>query len=288
MKSKNKNTIAEHDLSPLAKAGIFVSRFENRDIKDDHVLHIPHRDTHYLLILAETGSFQFHLDFQELNMEDPTMVIIFPGQVHHISSVENGRGWSIGFDPTLVPASLQLCLEAGLNNPFPLDLSGIFFQQAAGILTIIAQIHQGPVGPLRSQTVRSLLNALLALIAEQLQERRKTLTAAPDRIREIERSFQSLLKKNFVNWKQPSKYAAELAISPAHLNDTVRAITGKSVTAHIQQMNILEAKRLLYRTDLSIKEIGYQLGYEDPVHFGKLFKKLTGTTPLAFRKEIRE
>ena len=77
-------------------------------------------------------------------------------------------------------------------------------------------------------------------------------------------------------------------ISTTHLGDTIKTMTGKSVTAHIQEMSLLEAKRYLYKTDLSIKEISFLVGYEDPVHFGKLFKKLCTVTPLEFRKQIRE
>ncbi|MCZ8216998.1 MAG: helix-turn-helix domain-containing protein, partial [Cyclobacteriaceae bacterium] len=73
-----------------------------------------------------------------------------------------------------------------------------------------------------------------------------------------------------------------------HLNDTVKAFTSNSVSTHIQQISILEAKRQLYFTNKSVKEIAYDLGYDEPVYFGKLFKKITNHTPLAFRQQFRD
>lgn len=50
----------------------------------------------------------------------------------------------------------------------------------------------------------------------------------------------------------------------------------------------MEAKRLLYFTDNTVKEIAYEVGYDEPVYFGKLFKKITKLTPLEFRKKFRD
>ena len=97
-----------------------------------------------------------------------------------------------------------------------------------------------------------------------------------------------LTKEHFKIWKQPAQYAAALSISTAHLNDTVKSLTGSPVSVHIQEASIMEAKRLLYFTANSVKEIAYEVGYEEPVYFGKLFKKVTNLTPLEFRKKFRD
>lgn len=288
MSTKSKNIIPRHELPTSQKAGVFVSNIEQDDLKDNHNTHQPHRDNHYLIIFAEQGSIEFHLDFQTLNINEPTWMIIFPGQVHHITQAINAKGKVIGFDPALIPAALQGTLEIGFSNPVALELRSPFFQKVASIIDIIDQINQGPAGILTSQAIQHLLQALLSLIADQCLVLQKANTNTRDRPHTIERSFQGLLKKKFIQWKQPSKYAAALTLSTAYLNDIVRALTGKSVSTHIQEINILEAKRLLYRSELSIKEIGYQLGYDDPVYFGKLFKKITKTTPASFRKQIRD
>jgi AraC family transcriptional regulator, transcriptional activator of pobA len=83
-------------------------------------------------------------------------------------------------------------------------------------------------------------------------------------------------------------YASALSITVSHLNDTIKELTNFPVSIHIQNASILEAKRLLYFSDNSIKEIGYEIGYDDAVYFGKLFKKITSLTPLQFRQQFRD
>jgi AraC family transcriptional activator of pobA len=78
-----------------------------------------------------------------------------------------------------------------------------------------------------------------------------------------------------------------LHVSPAYLNECVKTTTGHSVSYWIQQQIILEAKRLLGYSDLSIKEIASGLGYDDYAYFTRLFTKAGGCTPARFRKKYR-
>lgn len=80
-----------------------------------------------------------------------------------------------------------------------------------------------------------------------------------------------------------SFYADKLTIHPNHLNAIVKRITGKTAKQIIHDKLLLSAKKLLTQSDLSIKEIAYKLGYEEPTHFGSFFKKHTQLTPNQFR-----
>ena len=102
------------------------------------------------------------------------------------------------------------------------------------------------------------------------------------------RKFRLLIEKNFVEMKSVSGYADLLHISSGHLNDTVNEATGKTASDLIHDRIILEAKRLLYHSEKTVKEIGYALNSDDPSHFAKFFKNHSGSTPEAFRQQIRE
>ena len=101
----------------------------------------------------------------------------------------------------------------------------------------------------------------------------------------ITKEFKLLLERNFILMKRPSNYANALNISTPYLNQCVRNTTGFSVSHHIQQRIILEAKRQLYHSKKSVKEIAFELGYEDYPYFSRLFKKMTGYTALEFRNK---
>lgn len=78
-------------------------------------------------------------------------------------------------------------------------------------------------------------------------------------------------------------YAKQLAIHPNHLNAVAKRITGKTAKQVIQEKVLQAAKSLLLQTDLSIKELAYQLGYNETTHFHNFFKKSTALTPSQFR-----
>lgn len=78
-------------------------------------------------------------------------------------------------------------------------------------------------------------------------------------------------------------FADELNVSPAYLSDMLRTLTGQNTQQHIHHALIEKAKRLLVTTSLSINETAFQLGFEYPQYFSRLFKSKTGQTPAAFR-----
>ncbi|TAE32980.1 MAG: AraC family transcriptional regulator [Cytophagales bacterium] len=82
-------------------------------------------------------------------------------------------------------------------------------------------------------------------------------------------------------------FADELNISPAYLSDMLRSLTGQNTQQHIHHALIERAKRLLLSTPLSINETAYQLGFEYPPYFSRLFKNKTGFTPAEFRLSMQ-
>jgi len=80
-----------------------------------------------------------------------------------------------------------------------------------------------------------------------------------------------------------SYYASELAMHPNHLNALSKRITGKTAKQLIQEKVLQVAKSLLIQTNLSIREIAFQLGYNETAHFHNFFKKSTSLTPNQFR-----
>jgi len=85
--------------------------------------------------------------------------------------------------------------------------------------------------------------------------------------------------------KTPAEYAESLHITPAYLNEVVKDTTGYPVSYWIHNEIVLEAKRMLFYTEQSVKEIAHILGYVDVAYFIRLFKKRTQITPLQFRQK---
>jgi AraC-like DNA-binding protein len=107
---------------------------------------------------------------------------------------------------------------------------------------------------------------------------------------DVIQQFEKLLKDYFsqdtliesglpnVTW-----FASRLNLSPNYLSDLLQKFTGKSTLEHIHLEVIDRARTLLWSTGASISEIAYQLGFEHPSHFTKIFKTKTGKSPSAYR-----
>jgi AraC-like DNA-binding protein len=97
------------------------------------------------------------------------------------------------------------------------------------------------------------------------------------------RKFKRLLEDNFLQVHKVNEYASLLNITEKHLNEICKRFNGKTASAMVFDRLVLEAKRLLQHSDLTIKEISFQLNFNDPSHFSKFFKKHTGVTTKDFR-----
>ena len=268
-----KEGILQFGLPLSAKAGLSVHRMWEGTPDRDHDIYVPHRDTQYLLLLVTGGGFLMGLDFDQVTINGPSVVLICPWQLHHLIQSREPVGLTIDFDGSLVEEGLLSAVSA---HSGVLSLPQPVFEKALSMGTLMLDMSEVSFHASR----RALLHALLSLLAdvgataERLPKSRSSL---------IEQAFRRLLADRYKEWKKPSEYAAALAISVSHLNDSVQSVTGISVSTHIQRHVIGEAQRLLRFSRQSVKEIAYGLGYEHPVYFSRLFKKVTGKTPLEFR-----
>ena len=104
-----------------------------------------------------------------------------------------------------------------------------------------------------------------------------------DRKKQLLSEFRKLVNNGFAELKTPKGFAQMLNISPNYLNAICKEIYNKTVSEIIQERVILEAKRLLAHTGLSVSEISYKLGFEDNSYFGRYFKKAVGMPPEKYR-----
>lgn len=141
---------------------------------------------------------------------------------------------------------------------------------------------------LNNSIILDLANVFIGIFAEQYAEQKERMQQDKTRSALIAYQFKHLLSENFKTTKSPSQYAQLLNYSPSHLNESVKKVTGFSVSYWIHQQIILEAKRLLYYTDMTVKEIAFFLNYEDHTYFSRLFSKIEGLSPGAFRSKFRK
>jgi AraC-like DNA-binding protein len=105
--------------------------------------------------------------------------------------------------------------------------------------------------------------------------------------KELFRSFGRLVEIHYMKKHSVTDYAELLNLSPKTLANKFNKLQLENPNDIIKKRIVLEAKRLLFYTDLHVKEIAYQLGYEDPAYFNRLFTQKAGDSPAGFRKHIK-
>jgi AraC family transcriptional activator of pobA len=129
-----------------------------------------------------------------------------------------------------------------------------------------------------------LCNFLLLQIADILYRNTQNASVCIKRTDEIFRNFKKLLINNYKRHHDILFYANKLNISTTYLSRIVKRTTGRTVRFHVSELLCAEARRLLESTDMGIKEIADNLGFSDQSVFGKFFVKMTGVSPLKYRK----
>jgi AraC-like DNA-binding protein len=101
----------------------------------------------------------------------------------------------------------------------------------------------------------------------------------------LERETASINYINPIRIKTAKEFAADLSLTPNYLNALLKKHTGQNVSTHIRNRLLDESKALLLQTDWTVQDIGYAIGFADQPNFSTFFKKLTGITPIDFRKQ---
>ena len=101
-------------------------------------------------------------------------------------------------------------------------------------------------------------------------------------------SFRRLLDVHFQQHKQVKFYCEALGLSEKRLNQTTSTVLGKTPKQVIDEYTVLEGKRLLAHSHLSVKEVAFKMGFEEPTNFAKHFRKHTGQSPQLFRTRVQQ
>lgn len=247
---------------------------------------VPHRhDAYMLMLVEETKGGENLIDFRRYPLVANRLFMLRPGQAHQREARQE-RGIIVSFSEELLQKTGMSALDAFVifssvyQHPY-LDLSDQLKRRLLQLILMMREELQQPV-PDESILSRFLYILLKYLLRECLFHINK-LTPA----RHSERLYQlsRLIELHYRKHPSISFYADALSITTKHLNSLCRKYLQTSVADMQHERLLVESKRLLYFTSLSVKEIAHTLGFEDDSYFVRFFKRLTGKTPLQLRQE---
>lgn len=134
------------------------------------------------------------------------------------------------------------------------------------------------------EMLQLLLKRFVIMCTRIFKSQEKYTTIADNQI-DLVREYNFLVEENFRTKHTVAQYAAMLNKSPKTLSNLFSKISSKTPLQFIQDRRMLEAKRLLHHTDKSVKEIAYEIGFEDLQTFGRFFKNAEGISPTDFKEK---
>jgi AraC family transcriptional regulator, transcriptional activator of pobA len=243
----------------------------------------------YEMIWVKSGLLLLELNLKSYYLEAGTVCYLAPGQIRRIKTdsdmqmeylrIESNYFYSVCAEVRfpLIPVDshhqsrpMLITIKPGCEQ----ELSEIFIK-----ISDLSDMHEGQV---------ELLNIWLRLFMVYLKRNIEPGNSANLQSRDMELAnrFLALLSQYFTTKKMVADYANELNVTPNYLNQIVKRVSGFSASHHIQQFLILEAKRLARASTRSMKQIAYDLGFDDISHFSKFFKNKSGLNFTTFKKTL--
>jgi AraC family transcriptional activator of pobA len=266
-------------------ADFFVFRFD--ELPKDNALKMPpyQKDFYQVSLIINSGNATADINEQSNNTLENTLYFLSPD--HILSWLRNSQttGFVVYFKKDFVNL-----FSGNFNNEFSFfHLSQQNFlklenAQAIELTSDFEKLYKEYYTPntYRIQILQSFLLSLLFKY-KSLQEVIGRTNKKPLKKQELVFQFQNFVTNCYIKHKQVGEYAKELNVTANTLNQSVKEVLGKTAKELISEKIIQESKkRLKYTTD-DISEIAFSIGFEEPTHFIRFFKKHTSTTPKEYR-----
>ncbi|SHG15776.1 helix-turn-helix domain-containing protein [Dysgonomonas macrotermitis] len=257
----------------------FIEIFKLEDLENSIFGHYQRYDFFQLIWFTKVeGGPTYFLDFNEYTLSDQQVLLVFPGQIDkmepkgkqgYLFAIQN----DVFFDVNRRIGSDYL--NGYLSNVFiPVD------EKTKAILErimdlILLEYNSEKRLMLMTNYLESFLFHVLTLFEDTDVFKNKCDLLVARLMRSID--------ENFIEHRDTDFYAGKFGMSNRSINDASRKGTGKTVKQHLQERLILEIKKEIRLNEKSLKEIAFDLGFNEPAYFTRFFKQQTTITPTEFR-----
>lgn len=239
------------------------------------------------LVLCRRGRADIRIEFRQWNLSPSKAFILFPGDVIIIeNATEDFEVEMLRYDRAMLREA-SLHLEQSVYH----DLKR---GRCSGDEGLVSEIFEPMFQLLRiyfrdgdcrykDQIVLFQMKAFLLHFHDRTSRLKKVEDTGSQRVNELFNQFMQLVERDYKTYHEVSHYAAELNITPKYLVNITKAIAGHSPKTIIDHYIILQLKKALHSSDISIKQLTWDYHFSEPSFFCRYFKRLTGMSPQEFR-----
>jgi AraC family transcriptional regulator, transcriptional activator of pobA len=270
----------------------FFKTFSIRDISEllmgNDLVQDLHRHDFYFIMILKKGEGEHFIDFVPYNIKNHSIFFLRPGQVHKLVLKKGSTGFLMQFKKDFYHLndsdSRILLRRAGGKNFCQLDS-----EQFIRINEIMTNIQREYIN--RKERYAEVIKANLSIFLIELFRHRQNnkemmnnnISFTNDRLDEL----YELIEDNISKRRTAAYYAGRLNMSNYQLNALIKSSLGITFSKLVNEHILLESKRYLLATSKQVKEIAYDLGFEDVSYFIRFFKKHIGSPPEVFRNVFK-
>lgn len=237
-------------------------------------------DEYALVYIAHGTGYFFSSEKNNVKLKAGTMVLLFPGEWHNYYP-DKSTGWDeywIGFKGKHI--------DERVKNGFFSKQKEVFH---VGSSLEIIQLFKSAIHVAKEQQIgyQQILSSIASLLLGLTNALDKNSNVDQINANEQINKAKMIMFENFHTDISAKDIANEVCMSYSWFRKIFKQTTGLSPHQYIQELRMKRSKELLLSTSLTSQEIAYQVGYSDPLHFGVIFKKKTGYTPVNYRKAFR-
>lgn len=258
---------------------------EIKDLDHSPLPDKPRRIMKYVLVYCTSGKLHVQVDHTAFDLNPGDVITITSGQIHCIQPLQNAQGFVLEFTLDFFckdDKDIELIFHNGLfchfamNEVIPVDKEIVETQ-----LTLIREeLQEQPYQYLISVHSRV---ALILVSINRAKVKRGDEIWKPEA---LFLRFLEAVRDNFEHNYPLAQFAKLLGTTEAKLNELAKLHAGKTAQNVIYGLVTSEAKRLLTYGDLSVKEVAYKLGFNDPFYFSNFFKKQTEISPKLYKEQF--
>lgn len=253
----------------------------------DHNPFKPHRLNFFALLFITSGKVNHIVDFKEQHLTINDCLVISKGQVHAFDKNNTYKGYLILFTEDFLIKNLSKTVIEHISRIYNYHVYGTNYKINADSFEILNLLNKE--SHLQNQRFKvAILAALLAAFLLKLDkfDNNDDVYSMNNHHYHLFNAFRTNVENSFQQNRNAKYYAEKLNITYKHLNDICKEFSNRPAKEFIDDFVILEAKRQLSSTPVTIKEVAFQCGFDEVTNFQKYFKNLTHETPSDFKKKF--
>lgn len=247
-----------------------------------------HRHNFFFILAVEHGQGNHSIDFVNYKVQNRSIFILRPGQVHVLTLQSHCTGYLLEFNPEFYHIRKRITghlLRRVFKTNF-YEVSRNTFQKLNCFLEYILDEYQNKKDGFE-EAIKANLDIFFIELSRQRINKKDTVVGIHAYQQERLDHFLDLLEGNLHSKMKVSDFARMMNMSVYQLNHMTRSGLGKIASKVINDHMILEARRQLLATSVQVSQVAYSLGFEDSSYFIRYFKKHTGYSPEAYRLNFK-